>query len=180
LYEKISTRSPDNIIDVGSEDFADGWQACLEKVQTILRTELSGAIFWTPEDREKTAREIECFVSKIPSLPGTEERIDKRAGVIIRRELIPPRRQVCSRFGRECHFILSPDAIVCRNCEKAANSNKIVEPPRPKVLFVCNSGYARSKTAAETYSDQFETRYLGIFDYGDFKGNIGSTSRGRV
>jgi len=33
-----------------------------------------------------------------------------------------------------------------------------------KVLFICNQGKHRSKTAAEIFTDKFETRYAGIYE----------------
>ncbi|MEM4247365.1 MAG: phosphotyrosine protein phosphatase [Candidatus Woesearchaeota archaeon] len=32
-----------------------------------------------------------------------------------------------------------------------------------KVLFVCNQGMNRSRTAAELFRDRFETRYAGLY-----------------
>lgn len=33
-----------------------------------------------------------------------------------------------------------------------------------KILFVCNLGKHRSRTAAELLSNQYETRYKGVYD----------------
>ena len=33
-----------------------------------------------------------------------------------------------------------------------------------KVLFICNQGRHRSRTAAEIFKDRFETKYAGLFN----------------
>jgi predicted protein tyrosine phosphatase len=33
-----------------------------------------------------------------------------------------------------------------------------------KVLFICNFGQNRSRTAAELYADKFDTRFAGIYN----------------
>ncbi len=33
-----------------------------------------------------------------------------------------------------------------------------------KILFVCNQGVNRSRTAAELFKDKFETKYSGLFN----------------